>query len=540
MKLSKNIVISDKTVKIVDSKKYGGFVGLINKLQKDFAANGFADDSINYKIWAINTEANFPEQHMAYSHWDGILNEPVMSMQAITKVSNETVKMFADAFAANKSTRGYSMFLGGEIGTKVRALLGNCGIMLSNEYRLFIDNTDFYIGSFDIKRGIYFTDVFEIADNNPTWRMVSSYFYDKGIQFYSLGGAKWFGAFNRIEDFNEFWEKLGVYDIESFEPLTDKAKELFSANTEVAVEDDPSKPSEETYTILKRFDLLDREPKFYYMLLGRLQQDCNYLIDSSHSADTLWAHDIDDQINLMYALYDIVPEKPQWITIDEIAELEYKMKAATGETDEDEANLFDDYTGICLVSEDDGHEVIEVYAPSTDPTLAINELVINANEQRPFATVLATLCINENTREIWYDDNNIEHVEIGKNLNEIRKSIQRKRRSTGFLEELIDLTEESYPEFSRLYATVLYGTEIKPSESFLNGEYSFGEYEAQIDTAHSIFSLDVVNVEGDKESVVYMQGDEADDAIRAINKIYITEENITVEEAIGKWMNLYL
>lgn len=355
MKLSKNIVISDKTVKIVDSKKYGGFVGLINKLQEDFAANGFADDSINYKIWAINTEANFPEQHMAYSHWDGILNEPVMSMQAITKVSNETVKMFADAFAANKSTRGYSMFLGGEIGTKVRALLGNCGIMLSNEYRLFIDNTDFYIGSFDIKRGIYFTDVFEIADNNPTWRMVSSYFYDKGIQFYSLGGAKWFGAFNRIEDFNEFWKKLGVYDIESFEPLTDKAKELFSANTEVAVEDDPSKPSEETYTILKRFDLLDREPKFYYMLLGRLQQDCNYLIDSSHSADTLWAHDIDDQINLMYALYDIVPEKPQWITIDEIAELEDKMKAATGETDEDEANLFDDYTGICLVSEDDGH-----------------------------------------------------------------------------------------------------------------------------------------------------------------------------------------
>lgn len=206
------------------------------------------------------------------------------------------------------------------------------------------------------------------------------------------------------------------------------------------------------------------------MLLGRLQRDCNYLIDSSHSADTLWAHDIDDQINLMYALYDIVPEKPQWITIDEIAELEDKMKAATGETDEDEANLFDDYTGICLVSEDDGHEVIEVYAPSTDPTLAINELVINANEQRPFATVLATLCINENTREIWYDDNNIEHVEIGKNLNEIRKSIQRKRRSTGFLEELIDLTEESYPEFSRLYATVLYGTEIKPSESFLNGE----------------------------------------------------------------------
>lgn len=462
MKISKNIVISDKTVKVVDSKKYGGFVGLINKLQEDFAASGFADDSINYKIWAINTEANFPEQHMAYSHWDGILNEPVMSMQAITKVSNHTVKMFADAFAANKSTRGYSMFLGGEIGTKVRALLGNCGIMLSNEYKMFIDNTDFYIGSFDIERGIYFTDIFEIADNNPTWRMVSSYFYDKGIQFYSLGGAKWFAAFNRIEDFNEFWEKLGVYDIESFEPLTDKAKELF---TPKYGEENPGLPSDETITILKRFDLLGREPKFYYMLLDRLRQDCQYFIDSSHSETTLWAHDIDDQINLMYALYDIVSKKPEWITIDEIAELETSMKnIASPELElepepeqDDEADLFDDYTGICLVADEDGHEVVEVYTPSTDPSIALNELVINANEQAPFATVLATLCINEKTRKIQYNDNNIERSEFGNNLNQIRNSILSKNRSTSFLDELIALTEESYPEFTRLYSTVFYG-----------------------------------------------------------------------------------
>lgn len=133
------------------------------------------------------------------------------------------------------------------------------------------------------------------------------------------------------------------------------------------------------------------------------------------------------------------------------------------EGEPDEAGLFDDYTGICLISygDGDGNEVVEVAAPSTDPTVAITELVINANDNYPTGTVLATLCINEKTRQVQYDDNNIDHVVTGKNISEIRKEIIKMKRPTNMLDELIDLTEESYPEFTRMYATNF--TDDKPS-----------------------------------------------------------------------------
>lgn len=126
------------------------------------------------------------------------------------------------------------------------------------------------------------------------------------------------------------------------------------------------------------------------------------------------------------------------------------------EGEPDEAGLFDDYTGICLISYGDGddNEVVEVAAPSTDPTVAITELIINANNNYPTGNVLATLCINEKTRQVQYDDNNIDYNVIGKNISEIRKRIVSKKRSTEFLDELIELTETTYPEFTRLYATI--------------------------------------------------------------------------------------
>ena len=60
--------------------------------------------------------------------------------------------------------------------------------------------------------------------------------------------------------------------------------------------------------------------KFNYMLLSRLQQDCNYYLgyggrDAKHC---LWAHDEQAQINKMRELYDLVPEKPEWLTREQI------------------------------------------------------------------------------------------------------------------------------------------------------------------------------------------------------------------------------
>ena len=60
--------------------------------------------------------------------------------------------------------------------------------------------------------------------------------------------------------------------------------------------------------------------KFNYMLLSRLQQDCNYYLgyggkDAKHC---LWARDEQAQINKMRELYDLVPEKPEWLTREQI------------------------------------------------------------------------------------------------------------------------------------------------------------------------------------------------------------------------------
>ena len=60
--------------------------------------------------------------------------------------------------------------------------------------------------------------------------------------------------------------------------------------------------------------------KFNYMLLSRLQQDCNYYLDHGgrDAKHCLWAQDEQAQINKMRELYDLVPEKPEWLTREQI------------------------------------------------------------------------------------------------------------------------------------------------------------------------------------------------------------------------------
>lgn len=57
---------------------------------------------------------------------------------------------------------------------------------------------------------------------------------------------------------------------------------------------------------------------FNYMLLDRLRLDCEYYLGNSGCAELLWAHDEQRQINKMRELYDSVPEKPEWLTKEQI------------------------------------------------------------------------------------------------------------------------------------------------------------------------------------------------------------------------------
>lgn len=70
----------------------------------------------------------------------------------------------------------------------------------------------------------------------------------------------------------------------------------------------------------------DNRDHFNYQLLGRLQQDCEYYL--GHGCRTkkhLWAGDEAEQIAKMRELYNGFSEKPQWITLEKIAEYEAAM-----------------------------------------------------------------------------------------------------------------------------------------------------------------------------------------------------------------------
>lgn len=61
------------------------------------------------------------------------------------------------------------------------------------------------------------------------------------------------------------------------------------------------------------------EDKFYYMLLGRMRQDCRYYFGyGNRNARDLWAHNELKQISYMLNLYKRVPVAPVWLKKKEI------------------------------------------------------------------------------------------------------------------------------------------------------------------------------------------------------------------------------
>lgn len=65
---------------------------------------------------------------------------------------------------------------------------------------------------------------------------------------------------------------------------------------------------------------------FEYQLLSRLQSDCEYFLEHGDCWEKhLWAGNVDDQIAKMRELYDLLPEKPEWLTEQEIDGYEQRM-----------------------------------------------------------------------------------------------------------------------------------------------------------------------------------------------------------------------
>ena len=71
--------------------------------------------------------------------------------------------------------------------------------------------------------------------------------------------------------------------------------------------------------------------KFPYMLLSRMQSDCEYFINACHcshkATNSLWANSPKEQIEYMKYIWESLPVKPEWLTMAQIKEYERRMVA---------------------------------------------------------------------------------------------------------------------------------------------------------------------------------------------------------------------
>lgn len=68
------------------------------------------------------------------------------------------------------------------------------------------------------------------------------------------------------------------------------------------------------------------DERFPYMLLDRMRSDCAYCIANGFNYRHLWAtNDPVAHITYMRYIMDFLPEKPEWLTAEQIDEFEQLM-----------------------------------------------------------------------------------------------------------------------------------------------------------------------------------------------------------------------
>lgn len=144
----------------------------------------------------------------------------------------------------------------------------------------------------------------------------------------------------------------------------------------------------------------DNEGSEYdYMLLSRLKSDCDYFLGNGNRYEKhLWAGNIDDQIAKMKELYNKLPEKPEWLTMEDIENYEKEMKQdkkTESKFDKSQAVLsLDNYHSMGIIVSDDGSTVQYMYSNDED---SVYESDIEYDEEgRPY--------FKDEEGETWYID----------------------------------------------------------------------------------------------------------------------------------------
>lgn len=78
--------------------------------------------------------------------------------------------------------------------------------------------------------------------------------------------------------------------------------------------------------ILIDYNLEYDDPIFNYQMLDRFKSDCDYYLgNGNRNKEHLWAKDEQTQIDIMRALYEKVPEPPEWLSKEQIDSYEQRM-----------------------------------------------------------------------------------------------------------------------------------------------------------------------------------------------------------------------
>lgn len=163
----------------------------------------------------------------------------------------------------------------------------------------------------------------EIVDYASDKVAVLGYTKDKYWELKNLGGGHWDKYITIDGERLQGWvfprsKRAELEKIFGIEKEEDKKEEEEEVIEEVKVVDE--KPTAE----------IKNSYEFEYRLLGRLKDDCDYYLGNGNRfAKQLWAGNEIDQIKKMVELWDMLPEKPEWLTRNE---LERYSMALTGKS----------------------------------------------------------------------------------------------------------------------------------------------------------------------------------------------------------------
>lgn len=75
-------------------------------------------------------------------------------------------------------------------------------------------------------------------------------------------------------------------------------------------------------------EVLTHDNEFKYRLLSRLEADCKYFLGfGSRCVKHLWANSVEEHIAYMFAIWNNLGVKPEWLTLAEIEAYQSQMIA---------------------------------------------------------------------------------------------------------------------------------------------------------------------------------------------------------------------